>query len=72
MVIYGPSTYDPWYWHDYYYGRPWYWRMWHRPMYYGGSSGWAINWLPVIIVGGIGLWVLLGVISAYSTRRRRR
>jgi hypothetical protein len=45
--------------------------MWHRPVYYGDTSAWGMNWWPIIIVGGLGIWVLLGVISARTTRRRR-
>lgn len=70
IVVYGPSTYDPPYWHDWYYTRPWYWRMWHRPVYYGDSGGWGTNWLSILLVG-FGIWVLLGVISAKTSRRRR-
>lgn len=70
VIIYGGSPYDPGYWHDYYWGRPWYWRMWHRPVYYGDSGSWAISWVTVLAFG-IGIWVLLGVISAATHRRRR-
>jgi len=69
--VYAPGPYGGGYWHDWYYGRPWYWRAWHRPVYYGTSGGWAINWWPVIIGGGISLWILLAVLSAYTTRRRK-
>lgn len=70
VIITGPSTYEPGHWHDWYWGRPWYWRMWHRPVYHGDGR-WGISWLTVIAVG-VGIWMLLGVISAYSSRRRRR
>lgn len=69
VVVVGPSTYDPWYWHDWYYGRPWYWRVWHRPVYYG-SAGWAISWVTVVAFG-IGTWFMLGIISAMLAKRRR-
>jgi hypothetical protein len=70
VIIYAPTPgFDPWYWHNDYWGRPWYWRMWHRPYYY--SSGWGINYWPFVIAGGIGIWILLAVIASYSSRRRR-
>lgn len=69
-MIYAPTpAYDPWYYHDYYWGRPWYWRVWHRPVYY--DTGWGLNWWPIIIGGGIGLWILLAIISARTSRRRQ-
>jgi len=69
VVVIGSSPYDPWYWHDYYYGQPWWWRTWHRPVYYG-NTGFAISW--VAVVGSVfGIWVLLGIISAFVSRRRR-
>jgi hypothetical protein len=70
VIIYAPTPgFDPWYWHNDYWGRPWYWRMWHRPAYYSG--GWGINYWPFVIAGGIGIWILLAVFASYSSRRRR-
>jgi hypothetical protein len=72
VVIYAPTPYPPVYWHDYYYGQPWYWRMWHRPVYYGtDGGGWGISWLSVVGFG-IGIWILLGFVSAIMAKRRRR
>lgn len=69
VVVIGPSPYDPSYWHDYYYSRPWWWRTWHRPVYYS-NTGFAISW--VAVVGSvIGIWFLLGIISAVVSKRRR-
>lgn len=69
MVVIGPTIYDPWYYHDYYYSMPWYWRVWHRP-YYTASGGWAISWVA-IAVGLLGVWILLGVLSSILAKRRR-
>jgi hypothetical protein len=70
VIIMGPSPYDPWYWHDWYWSRPWYWRIWHRPVYYGDTGGWAISWVTVVFFA-LGIWVLLGIISAMLAKRRK-
>lgn len=69
VIIYGSSPYDSTYWHDYYYGMPWYWRLLHRPVY-STVSGWAWSWVPVV-AAGLGLWILLGILSSAIARRRR-
>lgn len=69
VIVTGPTTFGGSYWHDYYYGQPLYWRMFHRPVYYG--SGFAFNWMA--LVGAfVAVWLLLGLLSAARSRRRRR
>jgi hypothetical protein len=43
--------------------------MWHRPAYYGDGS-WGVSWVSIVLAG-VGIWVLLGLISAMISRRRR-
>lgn len=69
VVVYGDSPFGGTYWHDYYWGQPLWWRMFHRPVYYSGT-GFAVSW--VAMVGALVLlWILLGVLSAMTSRRRR-
>lgn len=69
VVVMGPTVFDPWYYHDYYYGMPWYWRMWHRP-YYTASGGWGLSWVA-IVVGLLAIWIVLGILASIIAKRRR-
>lgn len=69
VIVTGPTDYGGSYWHEYYYGQPFYWRMFYRPVYHG--SGFVFNWMA--LVGAfVVVWMLLGVLSAVRSRRRRR
>lgn len=63
VVVIGTPPFDPWYYHDLYWGMPWYLRMWYRPVYsyYGpGQYGFAYSlWAWVALVGGLSLATFL-------------
>lgn len=69
VVVYPGSPFDPTYWHDYYWGQSWWWRLLFRPAV-DVSGGFGPS-LYSILGGGVGVWILAGIISSLVFRRRR-